>query len=228
MQIFIVILQKMKKAYHNDEELEEVKDEEDKNHQLLLERDEQEMELLDFHLAEHPLDLFPTEFPNHLLLAALQYLVGLLQPTEETNGTEVSKADFKSREICGTTFDVSTFSDDADVLRGIVSIKDSSLTHGSVDSKVNRVDAEELGSSSKNGKPSEEMTYHHKRVKCVDTVHGRVDTRPRFQKTQFPDWDSVSTQPVAVSTLVSAPRRPVLRKWDSVSTHSLVVSTHSG
>ncbi|MQL98451.1 hypothetical protein Taro_031159 [Colocasia esculenta] len=64
-------------------------------------------------------------------------------------------------------------------------------------------------------------------VKCVDTVHGRADTRPSLQKTQFPNWDSVSTQPVVVSTLVSAPRRPVLRKWDSVSTHSLVVSTHS-
>ncbi|MQL79225.1 hypothetical protein Taro_011657 [Colocasia esculenta] len=58
-------------------------------------------------------------------------------------------------------------------------------------------------------------------------IHGRVDTRPRVQKTQLPDWDSVSTQLVAVSTLVSAPRRPILRKWDSVSTHSLVVSTHS-
>ncbi|MQL93425.1 hypothetical protein Taro_026069 [Colocasia esculenta] len=54
---------------------------------------------------------------------------------------------------------------------------------------------------------------------------GSVDTRPRFQKTQLPDWDSVSTQPVVVSTLVSAPRRPILRKWDSVSTH---LSTHSG
>ncbi|MQL71333.1 hypothetical protein Taro_003667 [Colocasia esculenta] len=66
------------------------------------------------------------------------------------------------------------------------------------------------------------------RVKCVDTAPGSVDTTPSLQKTQLPDWDSVSTQPVAVSTLVSAPRRPVLRKWDSVSTHSLVVSTHSG
>ncbi|MQL92818.1 hypothetical protein Taro_025448 [Colocasia esculenta] len=86
--------------------------------------------------------------------------------------------------------------------------------------------------------------FHEDRVKCVDTTPGSVDTRPRFQKTQLPDydsvstqpvaktqlpdWDSVSTQPVAVSTLVSAPRRPVLHKWDSVSTHSLVVSTHSG
>ncbi|MQM23536.1 hypothetical protein Taro_056601 [Colocasia esculenta] len=40
--------------------------------------------------------------------------------------------------------------------------------------------------------------------------------------------DSVSTQPVSVSTLVPSPRRPVLCKWDIVSTHSLVVSTHSG
>ncbi|MQM03205.1 hypothetical protein Taro_035981 [Colocasia esculenta] len=65
----------------------------------------------------------------------------------------------------------------------------------------------------------------------IDTLtsdeNGSVDTSPSLQKTQLPNWDSVSTQPVAVSTLVSAPRRPVLRKWDSVWTHSLVVSTHS-
>ncbi|MQM23071.1 hypothetical protein Taro_056132 [Colocasia esculenta] len=57
---------------------------------------------------------------------------------------------------------------------------------------------------------------------------GSVDTSPSLQKTQLPDWDSVSTQSQAVSTLVSVPRRTVLQKWDSVSTHSLVVSTHSG
>ncbi|MQL72071.1 hypothetical protein Taro_004398 [Colocasia esculenta] len=60
------------------------------------------------------------------------------------------------------------------------------------------------------------------------TRSGSVDTSPRFQKTQLPDWDSVSTQPVAVSTLDPVPRRPVLQNWDSVSTHSMVVSTHSG
>ncbi|MQL70571.1 hypothetical protein Taro_002888 [Colocasia esculenta] len=79
--------------------------------------------------------------------------------------------------------------------------------HGSVDTPIDRVDTG---------------------VKCVDTAPCSVDISPSLQKTQLPDWDSVSTQPVAVPTLVSAPRRPVLRKWDSVSTHSLVVSTHSG
>ncbi|MQM04494.1 hypothetical protein Taro_037290 [Colocasia esculenta] len=66
------------------------------------------------------------------------------------------------------------------------------------------------------------------RVHCVDTVPGSVDTSPGLQKTQLPEWDSVSTQSQAVSTLVSVTRRTVLQKWDSVSTHSLVVSTHSG
>ncbi|MQL70712.1 hypothetical protein Taro_003034 [Colocasia esculenta] len=56
---------------------------------------------------------------------------------------------------------------------------------------------------------------------CVDTVCLCVDT------TQLPDWDSVSTQYQAVSTLNPVPRRPVLQNWDSVSTHSMVVSTHS-
>ncbi|MQL73511.1 hypothetical protein Taro_005856 [Colocasia esculenta] len=42
-------------------------------------------------------------------------------------------------------------------------------------------------------------------------------------KTQLLDWDSVSTQSQAVSTLDPVPRRPVLRKWDSVSTHSLAI-----
>ncbi|MQL77415.1 hypothetical protein Taro_009825 [Colocasia esculenta] len=62
----------------------------------------------------------------------------------------------------------------------------------------------------------------------VKRAPGSVDTSPRFQKTQLPDWDSVSTQPVSVSTLDPVPRRPVLQNWDSVSTHSMVVSTHSG
>ncbi|MQM18868.1 hypothetical protein Taro_051866 [Colocasia esculenta] len=62
----------------------------------------------------------------------------------------------------------------------------------------------------------------------VDIVPGSVDTSPNLQKTQLPDWDSVSTQSQtvstqsqAVSTLVSVPRRTVLQKWDNVSTHSL-------
>ncbi|MQL85807.1 hypothetical protein Taro_018336 [Colocasia esculenta] len=76
----------------------------------------------------------------------------------------------------------------------------------------------------KSGSSVEALTV----VKCVDTVPGSVDTRPSFQKTQLPDWDSVSTQPVAVSTLDPASRRPFLDKWDNVSTHSVVVSTHSG
>ncbi|MQL81690.1 hypothetical protein Taro_014151 [Colocasia esculenta] len=53
------------------------------------------------------------------------------------------------------------------------------------------------------------------RVKCVDTVHGRVDTRPNFQEIHFSDWDSVSTQSVVVSTLDPASRRPFLRNWDT-------------
>ncbi|MQL83172.1 hypothetical protein Taro_015657 [Colocasia esculenta] len=92
--------------------------------------------------------------------------------------------------------------------------------HGSVDTPIGGVDTR-----------SESLKQFHEdrvkcvdtapdKVQCVDTVPGSVDTSPRFQKTQLPDWDSVSTQPVAVSTLVSAPRSPVLQNWDSVSTHS--------
>ncbi|MQL82144.1 hypothetical protein Taro_014606 [Colocasia esculenta] len=94
----------------------------------------------------------------------------------------------------------------------------SRFCHGSVDTPIDGVDT---GSESL-------KLFHEDRVKCVDIAPSSVDTRPSLQKTQLPDWDSVSTQPVAVSTLVSTPRRPVLCKWDSVSTHSLVVSTHSG
>ncbi|MQM17002.1 hypothetical protein Taro_049966, partial [Colocasia esculenta] len=65
-------------------------------------------------------------------------------------------------------------------------------------------------------------------VKCVDTVYGRVDTRPSFQEIYLSDWDSVSTQSVVVSTLDPASRRPFLHKWDSVSTHSVCVDTVSG
>ncbi|MQL99521.1 hypothetical protein Taro_032245 [Colocasia esculenta] len=46
------------------------------------------------------------------------------------------------------------------------------------------------------------------RVKYVDTVPGSFDTRPSLQKTQLPDRDSVSTQPVAMSTLDLVSRRP--------------------
>ncbi|MQM08855.1 hypothetical protein Taro_041715 [Colocasia esculenta] len=37
---------------------------------------------------------------------------------------------------------------------------------------------------------------HEDSVHCVDTIPGSVDTSPRFLKTQLPDWDSVSTQPI--------------------------------
>ncbi|MQM01795.1 hypothetical protein Taro_034562 [Colocasia esculenta] len=63
--------------------------------------------------------------------------------------------------------------------------------HGSVDTPIDSVDT---GSESL-------KVFHEERVKCVDTVPGSVDTSPRFQMTQLPDWDSVSTQPVSVSTL---------------------------
>ncbi|MQM16309.1 hypothetical protein Taro_049265 [Colocasia esculenta] len=45
-------------------------------------------------------------------------------------------------------------------------------------------------------------------------VHGRVDTRPRFQEIHLSDWDSVSTQSVVVLTQSMA-----------VSTQSVVMST---
>ncbi|MQL68591.1 hypothetical protein Taro_000889 [Colocasia esculenta] len=40
------------------------------------------------------------------------------------------------------------------------------------------------------------------KVKCVDTASSGVDTSPSLQKTQLPDWDSVSTQSQAVLTQV--------------------------
>ncbi|MQM07579.1 hypothetical protein Taro_040420, partial [Colocasia esculenta] len=43
----------------------------------------------------------------------------------------------------------------------------------------------------------QEMHTCQDRVHSVDTVPGSVDTRPNLQKTHLPDWDSVSTQPVA-------------------------------
>ncbi|MQL74701.1 hypothetical protein Taro_007074, partial [Colocasia esculenta] len=62
--------------------------------------------------------------------------------------------------------------------------------HGSVDTPIDGVDT---GSESL-------KVFHEDRVKCVDTAPGSVDTSPRFQKTQLPDWDSVSTQPVSYPT----------------------------
>ncbi|MQM14950.1 hypothetical protein Taro_047886 [Colocasia esculenta] len=69
--------------------------------------------------------------------------------------------------------------------------------HGSVDTPIDGVDT---------GYHSLKQ-FHEDRVQCVDTVPGSVNTRPSLQKTQLPDWDSVSTQPVAVSTLDPSPRR---------------------
>ncbi|MQL70165.1 hypothetical protein Taro_002468 [Colocasia esculenta] len=49
----------------------------------------------------------------------------------------------------------------------------SRFCHGSVDTPIDGVDT-----------GSEFLKlFHENRVKCVDTVYGRVDTRPRFQKT---------------------------------------------
>ncbi|MQM02067.1 hypothetical protein Taro_034829 [Colocasia esculenta] len=42
--------------------------------------------------------------------------------------------------------------------------------------------------------------------KCVDTGSSGVDTRFSSQRTCLLDWDSVSTQPEVVSTLVTLPR----------------------
>ncbi|MQL82500.1 hypothetical protein Taro_014973, partial [Colocasia esculenta] len=99
----------------------------------------------------------------------------------------------------------------------------SRFCHGSVDTVPGSVDT---GSESL-------KQFHEDRVHCVDTVLGSVDTSPSLQKTQLPDWDSVSTQSQAVSTLVSVPRRTILQKWDNeypdfvmvVSTQSQAVST---
>ncbi|MQM14977.1 hypothetical protein Taro_047913, partial [Colocasia esculenta] len=59
----------------------------------------------------------------------------------------------------------------------------SRFCHGSVDTPIDGVDT---GSESL-------KLFHENRVKCVDTVLGSVDTRSSLQKTQLPDWDSVST-----------------------------------
>ncbi|MQL70078.1 hypothetical protein Taro_002379, partial [Colocasia esculenta] len=70
--------------------------------------------------------------------------------------------------------------------------------HGSVDTPIGGVDT-----GSESLKP-----FHEDRVKCVDTAPGSVDTSPSLQKTQFPDWSSVSTQSLVVSTLDPIFRRP--------------------
>ncbi|MQL76450.1 hypothetical protein Taro_008846, partial [Colocasia esculenta] len=68
----------------------------------------------------------------------------------------------------------------------------SRFCHGSVDTVPGSVDTR-----------SESLKqFHEDRVHCVDTVPGSVDTSPSLQKTQLPDWDSVSKQSQAVSTLV--------------------------
>ncbi|MQL86836.1 hypothetical protein Taro_019363 [Colocasia esculenta] len=65
---------------------------------------------------------------------------------------------------------------------------------------------------------------HEDRVHCVDTVPGSVDTRPSLQKTHLPDWDSVSTQPVSVSTLEPVSRTSFCANWDSSSCSSCCLS----
>ncbi|MQM04396.1 hypothetical protein Taro_037194 [Colocasia esculenta] len=100
--------------------------------------------------------------------------------------------------------------------------------HGSVDTPIDGVDT---GSESL-------KVFHEDRVKCVDTAPGSVDTSPRFQKTQLPDWDSVSTQLVfhedrvkcvdtAPGSVNTSPRfqKTQLPDWDSVSTQPVSVST---
>ncbi|MQM23749.1 hypothetical protein Taro_056816, partial [Colocasia esculenta] len=75
--------------------------------------------------------------------------------------------------------------------------------HGGVDTPLGGADT---GSESL-------KQFHENRVHCVDTVLGSVDTSPRFQKIQLPDWDSsVDTSPRFQKTQ--------LPDWDSVSTQS--------
>ncbi|MQM01159.1 hypothetical protein Taro_033910, partial [Colocasia esculenta] len=99
--------------------------------------------------------------------------------------------------------------------------------HGSVDTPIDGV----------NTRSESLMVFHEDRVKCVDTAPGSVDTSPRFQKTQLPDWDSVSTQPVnRVKCVDTAPGRvdtsPRFQKtqlpdWDSVSTQQIPRKTRA-
>ncbi|MQL69554.1 hypothetical protein Taro_001835 [Colocasia esculenta] len=70
--------------------------------------------------------------------------------------------------------------------------------------------------------------FTHFCLGSVDTRSGQVDTSPRFQKTQLPDWDSRSTLDQSRSTLDPVSSRPVLQKWDSRSTLVQGRSTHSG
>ncbi|MQM10692.1 hypothetical protein Taro_043591 [Colocasia esculenta] len=59
----------------------------------------------------------------------------------------------------------------------------------------------------------------------VDTGSGSVDTRDRFQKTFWKTWDSsVDTRSGSVDTR-DLPRTPSGLYWDSVSTLPQVVST---
>ncbi|MQM07054.1 hypothetical protein Taro_039890 [Colocasia esculenta] len=73
-----------------------------------------------------------------------------------------------------------------------------------------------------------EHRFTHFCLGSVDTRSGQVDTSPRFQKTQLPDWDNRSTLAQGRSTLDPVSSRPVLQKWDSRSTLDLGRSTHSG
>ncbi|MQL68299.1 hypothetical protein Taro_000580 [Colocasia esculenta] len=70
--------------------------------------------------------------------------------------------------------------------------------------------------------------FTHFYLGTVDTRSKQVDTSPRFQKTQLPDWDSRSTLNQGRSTLDPVSSRTVLQKWDSRSTLDQGKSTHSG
>ncbi|MQL75190.1 hypothetical protein Taro_007576 [Colocasia esculenta] len=79
------------------------------------------------------------------------------------------------------------------------------------------------------------IRFTHFCLGSVDTRSGQVDTSPRFQKTQLPDWDSRSTLDQSRSTLAQGrsildpvSSRLVLQKWDSRSTLVQGRSTHSG
>ncbi|MQL82741.1 hypothetical protein Taro_015216 [Colocasia esculenta] len=70
--------------------------------------------------------------------------------------------------------------------------------------------------------------FTHFCLGSVDTRPGQVDTSPRFQKTQLPDWDSRSTLDQSRSTLDPVSSRTVLQKCDSRSTLDQGKLTHSG
>ncbi|MQM01508.1 hypothetical protein Taro_034265 [Colocasia esculenta] len=70
-------------------------------------------------------------------------------------------------------------------------------------------------------------TFTHFCLGSVDIRSSEVDTSPRFQKTQLPDWDSRLTLDQSRSTLDPVSSRPVLQKWDSKSTLVQGRSTHS-